>query len=216
MADNHGSCAAVLDTHELCDYIIHFLHDSEEDLQSYDVTVGISLASFPALTKLRLIGHPHEIEAALASFPRVLDRLQTLVLASGTLAPSLALHVDALKRIDAQLAELHLPALARLEMSVLPSSDMHPHHDLTAIEATHVAVTEAFVCMGKCGVLVRDFRGTLWILCRHYIRRHFPQYGSRRKGWFASPQGTFDQDAGIRPGGSNSLPGNPTRIERHE
>ncbi|KAJ7128683.1 hypothetical protein C8R44DRAFT_778503 [Mycena epipterygia] len=128
-------------------------------LRAHDVTAGISLASFPALTKLRLIGHPHEIEAALASFPRALDRLHTLILASGTLTPSLAFHVDALKRIDARLAELHLPALARLEMSVPPSSDLHPHHDLAAIEATHAAVTDAFVCMGKRGVLVvRDFR----------------------------------------------------------
>ncbi|KAJ7128713.1 hypothetical protein C8R44DRAFT_873410 [Mycena epipterygia] len=31
---------------------------------------------------LRLIGHPHEIKAALASLPRVIDRLQMLVLAS--------------------------------------------------------------------------------------------------------------------------------------
>ncbi|KAJ7128687.1 hypothetical protein C8R44DRAFT_873380 [Mycena epipterygia] len=121
------------------------------------VGVGISLASFPTLTKLRLIGHPYKIEVALASLPHV--RLQTLILASGTLTPSLALHVDALKQIDAQLAELHLPALARLEMSILPSSHMHPRHDLPAIEATHVAVTKACVCMGKCGVLVvRDFK----------------------------------------------------------
>ncbi|KAJ7469705.1 hypothetical protein FB451DRAFT_1255329 [Mycena latifolia] len=123
------------------------------------VPAGISLASFPALKKLRLVGIPSDLATALTMFPPALYGLEQLLLAS-TLFHANSPPNDALQRIDLLLSRLHVPALIRVEVSIL--------HVLTGssapasvddIESVCTAVTGAFKHMHERGVLVvRDYR----------------------------------------------------------
>lgn len=129
------------------------------------------------------MGDPSGLATALSYLPTTLDHLQILTLASRafrlesdphTLPPHMAAH---LRRVDATIAAAHLPALARVEVSVmqpiwdnavvmlgpmdamLTSNVQLTQADAESVEKTRTALVRAFPQLHARGMLVvLDYR----------------------------------------------------------
>ncbi|KAJ7181241.1 hypothetical protein C8R46DRAFT_1320049 [Mycena filopes] len=140
-------------------------------VHTYDLTHGLHLCSFPALTRLRVVGaDPAVLAAALAPEsqfesrpPPQLARIQYIKLASSgfqTQNASVPVH---LMQVDAALADMHLPALERVILAVmLPPAGAADSGGtgLATIEQTHEGLMRGFPRLRARGVLsVQDYRG---------------------------------------------------------
>ncbi|KAJ7897626.1 hypothetical protein B0H14DRAFT_2676312 [Mycena olivaceomarginata] len=148
---------------------------SVEELRAHtqDITDGLSLTHFTALTHLRLVGDPPSLSSALASLPSQLDRLKVLCVASRAFqsyaddGPGTAIVQKDLAGIDSAVAAVHSPALIRFQLSVLlpeglPAVDQYASvtDSQLAVTKTRTALVRAFPLMHSRGVLaVRDYRG---------------------------------------------------------
>ncbi|KAJ7754219.1 hypothetical protein DFH07DRAFT_503175 [Mycena maculata] len=118
-------------------------------LHSSDAVAGLNLACFPALSQLRIVGSPAELESALTRLEPD-NNLAQITIASRIFDADPA----ALARIDAALAGLCMSALARVELSVL-----RPGASIDSIDETRAMLATVFSQLGRKGVLVvRDFR----------------------------------------------------------
>ncbi|KAJ7166942.1 hypothetical protein C8R46DRAFT_1351147 [Mycena filopes] len=138
-------------------------------VHTYDLTHGLYLCSFPALTRLRVVGDPAALAAALApesqsvSRPLLqLARLQYIKLASSGFQ-KLDTSVPAqLMQVDAALADIHLPALERVMLAVMLPPAGAADGDATGlatIEQTREVLMRGFPRLRARGVLsVQDYR----------------------------------------------------------
>ncbi|KAF8172525.1 hypothetical protein K438DRAFT_178000 [Mycena galopus ATCC 62051] len=156
-------------------------------VHTQDITNGLSLDLFTSLTTLRVLGVPADLATALSSLPQRHDRLRVLMIASRAFHSydlQLAHNSDnalsrpvrqraELARVDSTVAALDLPALVRLELSVLiskfrdrwsPRSPSDLDFALAAnpsgVETTRRGLVSAFPKLNARGMLVVcDYRG---------------------------------------------------------
>ncbi|KAJ7729942.1 hypothetical protein B0H16DRAFT_1586031 [Mycena metata] len=154
-------------------------------VHTHDLTHGLSLRSFSALRKLRIDGDPPDLVLALSStLPLHLPYLAHITIASRLFKPytntrekPASFVREQFGRIDTMLADMHLPALNRVTLSVLrliklnvisvDESDAEtvgsvPVVPLTTaelVEQTRGELVRGFPRMSERGVLVvHDYR----------------------------------------------------------
>ncbi|KAJ6494254.1 hypothetical protein C8R45DRAFT_987720 [Mycena sanguinolenta] len=149
--------------------VLHKAGSTIEELRVHtqDITDGLVLAHFTALTTLRILGDPSDLASALSSLPPRLGRLTELIIASRAFqayeacnGPSDDVYRSHFAEIDNSVAAVDLPALARFELSVLvPSVSGVYARPGNPVENTRESLMRAFPQMNSRGVLVVwDFR----------------------------------------------------------
>ncbi|KAF7369871.1 NmrA domain-containing protein [Mycena sanguinolenta] len=153
--------------------VLHNAGPTIEELRIHtqDITDGLVLAHFTALTTLRIFGDPPELASTLSSLPPRLDRLTEFIIASRAFQAYEACNgpIDDVYRshfaeIDNSVAAVSLPLLKRFELSVLvPSVSSVYARPGNPVENTRESLMRAFPQMNSRGVLVVwDFRNPSW------------------------------------------------------
>ncbi|KAJ7181255.1 hypothetical protein C8R46DRAFT_1320089 [Mycena filopes] len=136
-------------------------------VHTYDLTHGLYLCSFPALTRLRVVGDPAALAVVLksqseSSPPLQLARLQYIKLASSGFQNLDASVPAQLMQVDAALADMRLPALKRVILAVmLPPAGVADGDGtgLATIEQTRDVLMRGFPRLRAQGVLsMNDYR----------------------------------------------------------
>ncbi|KAJ6463897.1 hypothetical protein C8R45DRAFT_1220021 [Mycena sanguinolenta] len=131
-----------------------------------DIAHGLSLAHFPALRVLELMGSPANLINAFSSLPPQLDHLKVFIIASRAFQPddddgpqAGAIVRQLLAHIDSLVAAMRLPSLIRFELGVMKQEMRVPDSVPEDFKNINAMLAQAFPQMRSRGLLViRDRR----------------------------------------------------------